>query len=168
MDFPNFDFLVTFFHIPACFYRKPKWSVWSLWTYYTGWILKFVIEKVSYGRKLKIEDFKKLKKSVSGSKIDFWACFQDQNDFKNILDHSAIIPTQFPYKIIVFSIKLAQNRGTSRKNDQNRIKIPVWGRLLGSFFSQNMNLCWGHLSHFGSGFVDLWHFLSFCTACSSI
>ena len=58
--FPIFIFLVTFFHIPAFFHRKPKWSVWSLWTYSTGCILKFVIEKVSYGRKLKIEDFENI------------------------------------------------------------------------------------------------------------
>ena len=29
----------------------------------------------------KIEDFEKLKKSVPGSKIDFWGYIQDQNDF---------------------------------------------------------------------------------------
>ena len=30
-------------HIKIIFYRKPKWSVWSIWTYSTGWIFKFVI-----------------------------------------------------------------------------------------------------------------------------
>ena len=39
--------------------------------YSTGWILKFVIEKVSFGRKLKIEILKKIEKSVLGSKIYF-------------------------------------------------------------------------------------------------
>ena len=47
-------FLVTFFHVTAMFYWKPKWSVWSIWTYSTGWILNFVIQKVNFGRKLKM------------------------------------------------------------------------------------------------------------------
>ena len=41
-----------------------------------------MIEKVSYGRKLKIEDFKKMKISVVGPKIDFWGYIQDQHDFQ--------------------------------------------------------------------------------------
>ena len=41
--FPIFVFLVTFYGIKSLFYRKPKWSVWSIWTYSTGWILKCVI-----------------------------------------------------------------------------------------------------------------------------
>ena len=35
------------------FYWKPKWSVWSISTYSTGYILKFVTPTVSLGRKLK-------------------------------------------------------------------------------------------------------------------
>ena len=115
--FPILFFLVTFFHIPAFFYRKPKWSVWSLWTYSTGWILKFVIEKVSYGRKLKIEDFEKLKMSVWGSKIDFWGCFQDQNDFWKysgpFRNHPGSISI---YKNIIFN----EISPKSRKIDKNR------------------------------------------------
>ena len=62
--FPIFVFLVTFYGIRSLFYRKPKWSVWSIWTYSTGWILKFVTQKVSYGRKLK-----KWKSKIGKSKI---------------------------------------------------------------------------------------------------
>ena len=79
--FPKSGNLMEIYISKSLFYRKPKWSVWSIWTYSTGWIFKFVTQKVSYRRKLKIEDFEKLKISVSGSKMDFWGCFQDQNDF---------------------------------------------------------------------------------------
>ena len=41
--FPIFVLLVTIYGIRSLFYRKPKWSVWSIWTYSTGWILKIVI-----------------------------------------------------------------------------------------------------------------------------
>ena len=83
--FPIFVFLVTFFHIQANFYRKPKWSVWSIWTYSTRRISKLVTQKVSFWGKLKIEGFEKLKKNSFGS---FWGSkwllqegFRDQNDF---------------------------------------------------------------------------------------
>ena len=97
--FPIFVFLVTFFHIQAKFYRKPKWCVWSIWTYSTRRISKLVTQKVSFWRKLKIEGFEKIEKSV-------WGAFEAQNGFsrnvsetkmnsKYILDHSRPIPTQF-------------------------------------------------------------------------
>ena len=79
--FTIFVFLVTFYGIRSLFYRKPKWSVWSIWTYYTGWIFKFVIEKLSFGGKLKTWVFENMKILVLGSKMDFWGSFQDQNDF---------------------------------------------------------------------------------------
>ena len=59
VTFPRFRFFVTFYGIRSLFYRKPKRSVWSIWTYSTGWILKFMTQKVSYRRKLKIWLFKK-------------------------------------------------------------------------------------------------------------
>ena len=40
-------------------YWKPKWSVWSIWTYSTGRIFKFRIQKVSFGRKSKNIVFQK-------------------------------------------------------------------------------------------------------------
>ena len=49
--FPIFAFPVTCFHIRTNVYRKPKWSVWSIWTYSTRWILKIVMQKLSFGRK---------------------------------------------------------------------------------------------------------------------
>ena len=60
--FPILKCLATCFHSTSFFYQKTKGSVWSIWTYSTRWILNCVTEKVSFGRKLKIEDFEKMKK----------------------------------------------------------------------------------------------------------
>ena len=83
-----------------------------------------MIEKVSYGRKLKIEDFEKLKKSVPGSKIDFWGYIQDQNDFQKysgpFRNHPGSISI---YKNIIFN----KIRPKSRKIDKKMYflyKIP--------------------------------------------
>ena len=78
---PKRLWLMEIYRSKSKFYWKPKWSVWSIWTYSTGWIFKLVTQKLSFWRKLKIEEFEKLKIQVLGSKMDFWGCFQDQNDF---------------------------------------------------------------------------------------
>ena len=56
---------------------------------------------------------------------------------KHILDHSAIIPAQFPYKIIWFSIKLIETRWKLRTIDKKILKslfgVACWG--LGSFMT---------------------------------
>ena len=51
--FTNFVLLVTLFHIRTIFCWKPKWSVWSIWTYSTGWIFKFAVQKINLMGKLK-------------------------------------------------------------------------------------------------------------------
>ena len=50
---PIFVILVTFYLITENFGRKPKWSVWSIRTTFVGWDWKLVVEKMSYGPKLK-------------------------------------------------------------------------------------------------------------------
>ena len=49
---PIFVILVTFFQDFANFGRKPKWSVWSIRTTFKGWDWKFMVETLSYGRKV--------------------------------------------------------------------------------------------------------------------
>ena len=56
--------------------------------------MKFVTQKVSCGRKLKIEDFEKSEKSVLGPDMDV---SKTNMTFKHILDHSGVIPAQLPY-----------------------------------------------------------------------
>ena len=109
-------FLVAFFHIRTIFYRKPKWSVWSIWTHSTVWILKFVIQKVSFGRKLKLEVFENTKNQFGGPKLTFEAISKTNMISKYILDHSAVIPAQFPYIITSFSIKITGNRQNQLKS----------------------------------------------------
>ena len=80
--FPIFVFLVTFYGIRSLFYRKPKWSLWSIWTYSTRWIFKLVTKQMSVWQNLQnICVLKEVGNSVSGPSIDFWGCFQDRNDF---------------------------------------------------------------------------------------
>ena len=57
--FKKMLWLMEIYRSKSKFYWKPKWSVWSIWTYSTGWIFKLVTQKLSYRRKLKIEDFEK-------------------------------------------------------------------------------------------------------------
>ena len=59
--------------------------------------MNFVTEKANFGQKLKIEDFKKLKNQFGGPKWTFELVSKTKMTFKNILDHSAVIPAQFPY-----------------------------------------------------------------------
>ena len=112
--FPKIVFLVTIFHIKVKFYRKLKWSVWSIRTYSTRWIFKLMTQKVSFWGKLKIEGFEKLKKLVLGA-------VEAQNGFsrsvsktkmtsKYILDHSRPIPTQFPYIKTWFLMEIIEHR----------------------------------------------------------
>ena len=79
--------------------------------------MKFVIEKVSYGRKLKIEDFEKLKCQFRGPTFISEAISKTKMTFNNILDHSAVIPSQFPYVRILFLMKFAPNQEKSIKID---------------------------------------------------
>ena len=57
----------------SIFYRKLKWSVWSIWTYSTRWIFKFVTQKVSCWRKLKIHVFRNMKNKCLTLKLIFEA-----------------------------------------------------------------------------------------------
>ena len=41
-SFQKMVWLMEIYRSKSIFYWKPKWSVWSIWTYSTGWILKFV------------------------------------------------------------------------------------------------------------------------------
>ena len=110
--------LIEIYLSKSHFYRKPKWSVWSIWTYSTGWIFKFVTQKVSYGRKLKIDFFfEKLEIPVLGSKIDFWACFQDQNDFKKYSG---------PFRSHPDSISIYKNT-IFNENRRKKYKINLFG-----------------------------------------
>ena len=61
--------------------------------------MKFVIEKVSFGRKLEIEDFekKKMKNQLWDPAWTFEAVSKTKMTFKNILESSGVIPAQFPY-----------------------------------------------------------------------
>ena len=71
--------------------------------------MKFVIQKVNYRRKLKIEDFKKRKFQFRGSELIFEATSKTKMTFKNILDYSAVIPTQFPFIKIESLMNIDQN-----------------------------------------------------------
>ena len=59
--------------------------------------MKFVTEKVSYGRTPEIEDFEKLKISVWGPKLIFEAISKTKMTFKHILEYSGVTPAQFSY-----------------------------------------------------------------------
>ena len=62
---PTFVILVTFFQDFANFGRKPKWSVRSIGTTFLGWDWKFVVEKMSYGRKLNMWRGQKCERAVT-------------------------------------------------------------------------------------------------------
>ena len=47
-----FRFLVTFYQATAIFYRKPKWSVWSIGTFFMRWDWKLVMKKRNYWGKV--------------------------------------------------------------------------------------------------------------------
>ena len=103
VTFSQFEFfLVTFFHIRTIFYWTPKWSVWSIGTFWTAWIWRFVTQKVGLGRKVKIDIFKN---GVWKAEIDgfgtqngvFWEVPEMQIVPKYILDSSDTIPAQFSY-----------------------------------------------------------------------
>ena len=65
---------------------------------------------MSFGRKLKIEGFKKNEKNQCwGPKMTFEVVSKTKMTFKNILDYSAVIPAQFPYIRIFFLIKSTPN-----------------------------------------------------------
>ena len=70
--------------------------------------MKFVIENVSFGRKLKIEDFKtnevfqNMENQFGDPQLTFEAVSKTKMTFKNILEYVGVIPTQFPY-VIFFS-----------------------------------------------------------------
>ena len=113
--FPVWDLLVALFHIPTFFYRKPKWSVWSLCTHSPRWILKFVIEKWVLDENWTLKISKNWTFHFRGPTFIFEGLSKTNMTFKNILDHSAIIPAQFPYIKIWFSIELTQNPKKSIK-----------------------------------------------------
>ena len=107
------------------FDRKPNWSVWSSWTYYTRWTFKFVntensgvqtCEKVSFGtQKLTLE-------VVSETKITS----------KYIPDHSWVIPTRFPYekhiymKIDLTSLKIENIVAKNKSNAPAWVLVEIW------------------------------------------
>ncbi len=69
-----------------------------------------MIEKRSYGGKLKFLRGLKNEKSVLGSQNrTFEGCFEIKMTFKNILEVPALIPAQFPYKKQLFSINFNEN-----------------------------------------------------------
>ena len=57
----------------------------------------------------KNREVEKLKNQFWGPKLTFEVVSKTEMTFKNILDHSAVIPAQFPYIKKMFLIKLAQN-----------------------------------------------------------
>ena len=63
--------------------------------------MKIVIEKVSFGRTLKNQDFEEQRNvQFRDPKLVFEAISKTKIVIKYILDHSGVIPAQFPYKII--------------------------------------------------------------------
>ena len=78
--------------------------------------MNFVTQKVSYRRKLKIDDFEKLKNSFPGSKMDFRGYIQDQNDFLKYSGPFRSHPGSISiYKNMCFN-KIRQNQETINKN----------------------------------------------------
>ena len=55
------------------------------------------------------EESKNRKISFGVQNRTFEGCFETKMIFKNILTPSALIPAQFPYKIMLFSIKFDEN-----------------------------------------------------------
>ena len=74
-------------------------------------------QKSEFWTKTENWGFQKMKNSVLGSKIDFWACFQDQNDFSKysgpFRNHPGSISI---YRNIIFN-KISPK---SRKIDKNK------------------------------------------------
>ena len=65
---------------------------------------------MSYGGKTEIlEGSKNSKFRIGIPNLTFEGCFEVKMIFKNILEVPAVIPAQFPYKIIRFSIKSKPN-----------------------------------------------------------
>ena len=123
----------------SLFYWKSKWSVWSIGTFSTIRIWKFRMEKGSYGGTLNFPRGRNSRNS--GFEVQNWTfegCFETKMTFKNILEDSALIPAQFPYIKSSFSSKIDENRWKSSKIEKNRIKISVWGPLLGSYLEVPM------------------------------
>ena len=52
--FQKIEILMEIYRSKSKFHWEPEWSVWSIWTYSTGWIFIFRTQKVSFWRTLKI------------------------------------------------------------------------------------------------------------------
>ena len=50
--FQKSGFLMVFYQSKSIFYRKLKWSVWSIWIYFKGYLSKFQWKKLSFWQKL--------------------------------------------------------------------------------------------------------------------
>ena len=79
-----------------------KWSVWSIGTFCTAWIWRFVEKTVSWGGKVKSDIFEnwgwgRWKWRFGGQNWVFQGRSKDENTLKYILDSSATIPAQFSY-----------------------------------------------------------------------
>ena len=118
-----FGFLVTFYQETEIFYRKPKWSVWSIGTFFYEMGLEISDEKRSYGRKVKILGRSKNSKiSSEVPKSTFGNVFKTKNIFKNTSfgifpGHSGLILYQ---NYIIF-------QGTSLKNNKSVTSMPFGG-----------------------------------------
>ena len=94
-------------------YWKPKWSVWSIWTYSTGRIFKCRTQKVSFGRKLK--------KTVSQKFENPNFQFSSKTHFFNhkFQDPSCRICSYGPYGPFWFSVIFGRDMEKRYQKNQN-------------------------------------------------